>query len=113
MSISAKELARQLNLSTAAVSMALNDKPGVSQKTRKMVKVAAEKAGYDFSRIRSRKARTGTIDFIVYKKSGAVVDDTPFFGKISEGIQAACSEQGYRLRTQYIYDADFSKKDLE
>ena len=52
-------------------------------------------------------------DFIVYKKSGAVVDDTPFFGKISEGIQAACSEQGYRLRTQYIYDADFSKKDLE
>ena len=113
MSISAKELARQLNLSAAAVSMALNDKPGVSQETRKRIKVAAEKAGYDFSRIQSRKKKTGTVDFIVYKKSGAIVDDTPFFSKVSEGIQTSCTEQGFRLRTQYIYESDFSRKDLE
>ena len=30
MSITAKELAKQLNLSEAAISMALNNKPGVS-----------------------------------------------------------------------------------
>ena len=37
MSITAKELAKILNLSEAAVSMALNDKPGVSTETRKRV----------------------------------------------------------------------------
>ena len=31
MSITAKELAKQLNLSEAAISMALNNKPGVSK----------------------------------------------------------------------------------
>ena len=113
MSITAKELAKKLNLSTAAVSMALNDKPGVSAETRKRVKIAAEKYGYDFQRVRSRKIKSGAIDFIVYKKSGAVVDDTPFFSKVSEGIQTACAEEGYHLRTQYLYEADFSEKDLE
>lgn len=113
MGITAKELAKKLNISAAAVSMALNDKPGVSPETRKKVKVAAEKYGYDFFRIQSKKSRTGSIYFIVYKKSGAVVDDTPFFAKVSEGIQSACAESGYHLRTQYIFEADFSKKDLE
>lgn len=113
MGITAKELAKKLNLSAAAVSMALNDKPGVSQETRKMVKVAAEKYGYDFYRIQSRKSKTGSIDFLVYVKSGAVVQDTPFFSKISEGIQAACTEEGFHLRTQHIYEADFTDRDLE
>ena len=37
MSITAKELARKLGLSAAAVSMALNNKPGVSESTRQKV----------------------------------------------------------------------------
>ncbi len=41
MSITAKELAKQLNLSEAAISMALNNKPGVSTLTRKRVLEAA------------------------------------------------------------------------
>lgn len=48
MSITAKELAKQLNLSEAAISMALNNKPGVSTLTRKRVLEAAASAGYDF-----------------------------------------------------------------
>lgn len=35
MSITAKFIAKQLNLSAAAVSMALNNKPGVSNETKK------------------------------------------------------------------------------
>jgi transcriptional regulator with XRE-family HTH domain len=41
MSITAKELAEKLNLSQTAVSMALNNKPGVSTETRRMVIEAA------------------------------------------------------------------------
>ena len=72
MGIAAKELAKKLNLSDA-VSMALHDQPGVSTETRKRVKLAAGKYGYDLSRIQNRKAQGGSIDFLVYKKSGAVV----------------------------------------
>lgn len=77
MGITAKELAKKLNLSAAAVSMALHDQPGVSTETRKRVKLAAGKYGYDLSRIQNRKAQGGSIDFLVYKKSGAIVGDTP------------------------------------
>ena len=51
MSITAKELARKLNLSQTAVSMALNNKPGVSTETRRLVVEAAEKYGYDFTKL--------------------------------------------------------------
>lgn len=55
MGITAKELAKKLNLSEAAVSMALNNKPGVSTQTRKKILEVAEKYGYDFSRFYSRR----------------------------------------------------------
>ena len=113
MGITAKELAEKLHISPAAVSMALNDKPGVSTATRKRIKVAAEKYGYDFSRIQSKRTKHGVIYFIIYKKSGAVVDDTPFFLKLSEGIQSACAQEGYRLRTQYLHESDFCPRDLD
>ena len=50
MAITAKELAKALGLSQAAVSMALNNKPGVSTATRRKVIEAARHLGYDFSR---------------------------------------------------------------
>lgn len=76
MSITAKELAKLLNLSEAAVSMAFNHKPGVSTQTRKKVIAAAKEHDYDFSRIKETSVSTsphGMIQFIIYKKNGAVV----------------------------------------
>ena len=85
MGITAKELAKKLNLSEAAVSMALNGKPGVSTKTRKTVIEAAEQLGYDFTRISGRTKTTGPITFALYRRHGAIVADTPFFSELSEG----------------------------
>lgn len=113
MGITAKELAKKLGISAAAVSMALNDKPGVSTETRKRVKLEAEKSGYDFSKIKPRRLHDGSINFIVYKKSGAVVDDTPFFAGLSEGIANGCHDAGYRLKIQYLFQSDLSEKALE
>ena len=108
MSITAKELAKQLNLSEAAISMALNNKPGVSTLTRKRVLEAAASAGYDFSRISNTNeapASNGTLYFVIYRKNGAVVpnspvythtehgvlvQDVPFFSQLSEGIDLGC-----------------------
>ena len=68
MKITAKELAEKLNLSPAAVSIALNGRHGVSTETRKRVLDAAEKYGYDFTRISEKKRASGTVYFCIYKK---------------------------------------------
>ncbi len=111
MAITAKELAEKLGISAAAISMALNDKPGVSTETRKKVRLAAEKYGYDFHRIKPSKLKNGSIYFIIYKKNGAVVDDTPFFIELSHGISDACQKAGYKLRITYLYEADEAASD--
>ncbi len=104
MSITAKQLAKKLGLSAAAVSMALNNKPGVSQETRRMILDEAEKNGYDFSRISMKKQASGSIYFVIYKKHGAVVADTPFFSQLSDGINEGCKEAGYKMNIRYVYN---------
>lgn len=118
MGITAKELAIELGLSEAAISMALNNKPGVSTKTRKRVVDAAKKGGYDFSRLSQSEEPAqikGTIQFVVYRKSGAVIPDQrytrsgydePFFAKLSEGISASCKKCNYFLNISYMYEGD-------
>ena len=105
MSITAKELARELGLSEAAVSLALNNRPGVSTATRKRVLDAAHAKGYDFARRGlSANPMKGTICLAIYKKSGAVVGDTPFFSTLSAGIAAGCKQQQYDYVIRYLYE---------
>lgn len=67
MSITAKELAKILNLSEAAISMALNNKPGVSTQTRKKVIATAKEYGYDFPNLqRPSTRRSPTALFTFY-----------------------------------------------
>lgn len=115
MTITAKELAKKLNLSESAVSLALNNKPGVSTQTRKRVQEAAETLGYDFSRIRmtyAPAAPNGSIYFVIYRKNGAVVTDTPFFSQLSEGIDAGCKKYHYYLNINYLYEGSNIEKQL-
>lgn len=104
MGITAKELAQKLNISAAAVSLALNHKQGVSTETRQRVWEAAEKYGYDFSKLADRTHPTGAIYFVIYKKHGTVVTDTPFFSDVSEGISQYCKKEQYKLKISYIYE---------
>ena len=55
MSITAKELTQKLNLSQTAVSMALNNKPGVGTETRRMVIEAAENTAMTLQRYPAKK----------------------------------------------------------
>lgn len=113
MPISAKELAKKLNISEAAVSMALNNKPGVSTKTRNEIIEAAHNYGYDFTKIKQSKKPSGTINMIIYRKHGAVVADTPFFSTLTDSIQKTCKEIGYKLSIRYIYSGEDVKEQLD
>lgn len=107
MGITAKEISRILNISEAAVSMALNNKPGVSTQTRKLVVEFAKNNGYDFGKLKtntkSNTYHSGTINFILYRKHGAVVKDTIFFEQLTKGIHDACNRHHFHLNISYIY----------
>jgi LacI family transcriptional regulator len=104
MAITAKELAQKLNLSATAVSMALNNKPGVSTETKNKVIQAAEKYGYDFSRISSRNHKEGSIYAIWYRGNNAVIRYAPIFDELLDGIEKECRRQDYKLRILQFYE---------
>ncbi len=107
MSVTGKELAQRLGVSEAAVSIALNNRQGISTSTRKRILEAAREMGYDFSRRSAADGpRKGTICFAIYKKSGAVVDDTPFFSSLTGGAALGCREEGYDFVIRYLYGDD-------
>lgn len=117
MSVTAKELAKKLNLSEAAISMALNQKPGVSTATRQRVINAAKELGYDFTKRKESAGEPptekGTLSFIIYKKHGAVVADTPFFSQLTEGIQQGCRQSRYSLNISYFYEDEDINRQLQ
>lgn len=104
MSINAKELAQKLNLSATAVSMALNNKPGVSTETKNRVLRAAEKYGYDFSRIASKNRKNGLIYVIWYRGSNAILSYSPIFDELLDGIEKSCRSMGYKIRILQFYE---------
>lgn len=102
--ITAKELAKKLNISATAVSMALNNKPGVSTKTKNRIIDAAEKYGYDFSKLTSRKNKSGSIYVLWYRSGNVITSYSPIFNELMEGIQDECSNQGYKVNFIHHYD---------
>jgi LacI family transcriptional regulator len=88
-----QDIAKLANISEAAVSLALNDKKGVSEETRSKVKELASKYNYKpnaFARgLVERKSRT----------IGLVVPDTenPYYGKIVKCVDSYIREYGYHL----------------
>lgn len=105
MEISAKELAKRINVSPATVSMVFNDKPGISSATKEMVLEAAQKYGYTFKKTATVPSKSGVIQLINWKKHGKVCGDTPFFSQVTEGITQECSRQNYALNISYFYES--------
>jgi LacI family transcriptional regulator len=97
-----KEIAEILHISPAAVSLALNNKPGVSEKTRRKVlalrngSVAAE-----YNDMQQRRLNASELLLIVQKKHGDVICDTPFFMVLSETLHQQAALEGYWLQVIY------------
>lgn len=97
MGITAKELAHQLGLSPAAVSFALNGRPGVSAETRARVLEAAEALGYDFSNLRGapRQADAPTVAFVFFNRHQ--IFRTVFFDQMARGADVELNQSGYHM----------------
>lgn len=110
MAITAKALAKELGVSPAAVSIALNGRNGISEKKRQMILDAAESMG--LRRDNRKSPASPVIHLVLFKKHGMVYGDTPFFSALLEGVSAQVSESGCRLQVSYFYAAQDYKEQL-
>ncbi len=99
-----KELAKELGISEAAVSFALNNKPGVSTQTRNLVKEAAKKYGMQIDSRETSGYADKPIYLIYYKKHGAILSDTSFFSQLTEGVEMECQNAGFHVHIINVYD---------
>ena len=102
--MNAKDIAKELGISEAAVSMALNNKKGVSNDTKRAVIAFAEKNGYDFSRIKNKSTENKSIYVCFYRANNAILSYSPIFDELSEGIRHICSKEKMKLRIIQFYE---------
>lgn len=101
--VTARDLAKMLGISTAAVSMALNGKPGVSPETRSRVLAAASELGYATPKFRQSEQQTkNIISFVIFTGIG-VAEQTTFSNFVMRGAEAVAKDLGYRLLVHYFY----------
>ena len=74
-----KDIAEKLGISSATVSMALNDRPGVNAQTKQRVMELVKKLNYTGSTTKKIPQNNGVINFLVYKRFGKIITNTQFF----------------------------------
>jgi len=102
---SIKQLSEMTGFSSATISNALNNKRGVNKETSDLIIKAAAEAGY------VNDSKITSIRFIVYRKHGRVVADTPFFSALISGVENECRACGYETVISHLdkNDENFNK----
>ena len=94
-----KDIAEMLGISTTAVSLALNDKPGVSEETKR--KVFAILAEREAGQKESRNISAGKILIVIHKKHGQIIIEKPFFSDLIESVQTTALKNKYTLEVSH------------
>lgn len=97
------DVARRAGVSAAAVSFAVNDRPGVSSGTRERILAAARELGWQPSASARAltEARTRAIG-LVLARSAAQLEGDSFFLRFLSGIEAALTAADYALLLQIV-----------
>jgi LacI family transcriptional regulator len=88
-----KDIAKIAKVSPTAVSIALNGRPGVSDKTREQIRKIAEDVGYRPNYVAKTliSRRSQSIGLIVSN----IAD--PFYTELARGVEKRANEKGYTL----------------
>lgn len=95
-----REIASKLHISPAALSLIVNNKPGVSESTRKTVIAQLNEMGLgDMVKKKEEPvtAASKTICFLIYKRNGQILDQHPFFLLLLESIEKEAEKHGYTV----------------
>ncbi len=113
MKVTARDVAREAGVSPATVSLVFQQKPGVSRSTRERVFEVAARLGYVYE-ARTADRATSTILFVMYKKHGQVVYETPFFEELLKGVTDATYRHGYhKLAVSYFYGRESAYEQMK
>lgn len=89
MKVSIRKISEVTGFSPATVSNALNHKRGVNKETAERIIRVAEEMGY-------RTAdKVKKIRFVIFRKNGLIIDDSPFHPAVIEGVEHQAKSMGY------------------
>lgn len=97
MKINIKKLSELSGFSAATVSNALNGKRGVNQETAQKILSLAREYGYVVS------SRIQSIRLVIYRDSGEVCSDAPFFASLIESIENESRKNNYETKLVNLY----------
>lgn len=103
MSVTIRDIAKALGLSSGTISRALKNEPGLTEDTRRLVLEMAEKMGYDHSRLRQKRLRRVT--FLLHRQHNNT-SSSPFYTPVLHGAAEACRKQGIILSFTAVGPAD-------
>lgn len=99
------DVARVAGVSKAAVSFALNGRPGVAADTRERILAVARDLGWTPSlRGRSLSVSRALAVGLVIARTPETLGADPFFGAFISGSETVLSERGYALMLQVVSD---------
>lgn len=90
MKTSIREISKITGFSPATVSNALSGKRGVNKDTAEKILATAKERGY------INETKITSIKFVIYKKTGEIISDTPFFSSLIEGVEMESRASGYK-----------------
>ncbi|MEP7290980.1 MAG: LacI family DNA-binding transcriptional regulator [Chloroflexota bacterium] len=94
-----ERIAKEMSVSNASVSRALNDRPGVGAELRERILQKARELKYTPS-ITARglvKSQSFGIGFFVREKPGISTHSDPFYGEILHGVEQALAHTDYHV----------------
>ncbi len=94
--VNLKQISERLGVSLATVSNALNHKRGVNTETAAAVFRVAKELGY------IKEDTISKIKFVIFRKNGLILEDTPFFSLVFEGIEKESRALGYEVALSHI-----------
>ncbi len=96
-----QDIATATGFSLATVSLALNDKEGVSTENRQRIVDVARELRYERPASKTRQDEAGTVSVIIERLPVAIASD-PFNRPILQGLQDAARQQGFRLTMEFV-----------
>ena len=89
MKVSIRKISELTGFSPATVSNALNHKRGVNKETSDKILQVAQELGY------RTEEKIKKIRFVIFRRNGKIIDDSPFYPAVIEGVERQARRLGY------------------
>ena len=105
--VTISDIAERAGVSKGAVSLALNDRPGVSDETRKRILAIVKELGWSPNRAaRALSAAKASACGLVLARPARMLALEPFFVELISGIESELSERSIALTIQLVHNVE-------